>query len=147
MAKKKHTNNTPRRKRYNRRDRLQNAKKWIDQYSGNHIAKGYSKWFGVDLLCAINELEMLGHKFKPFYKEQVKKSFEARQIQKQNRKRKEVEWEDVDEGFYFVAGYTENGAPYGITLEETEEDEETQPFIKSQNSLYHLDIDDDNLPF
>ena len=59
MAKQKHNaNNTPRRKQYNQKERLQNAKKWIEQYDGKNLAKGYSKWFGVDLICAIAELEI-----------------------------------------------------------------------------------------
>lgn len=30
--------------------------------SRENIVKGYSKWFGVDQLCAIDKLELLGHK-------------------------------------------------------------------------------------
>ncbi|WP_052342684.1 hypothetical protein [Bacillus sp. EB01] len=63
MGKKK-KNNTARRKRYNQNARLQNAKEWAQQYSGKNIAKGYSVWYGVDLVCAIAELEMLGYTFK-----------------------------------------------------------------------------------
>ncbi|WP_462413210.1 hypothetical protein [Neobacillus sp. Marseille-QA0830] len=130
MAKKKHnTNNTPRRKRYNRKDRLQNAKKWAEIYNGKNLAKGYSNWFGVDLICAITELEMLGYKFKQTYKEQVKKSIEARQKQKEQRRREKEQIEDDGEGmFYFIAGYTENGVPYGLTRDEMEESDECPNF-------------------
>lgn len=124
MAKsKKNLSNTPRRKRYNRNARLQNAKKWAEQYDGKNIAKGYSNWFGVDLICAITELEMLGYKFKQSYKEQVEKSLIARQKQKENRKRKEVIENYEDDTFYFIAGYTSNGVPFGIKREEMEENE------------------------
>lgn len=149
MAKKKHnTNNTPRRKRYNRRDRLQNAKKWSEQNNGNNLAKRYSKWFGVDLNCAITELEMLGYKFKQSYKEQVKKSLEARQKQKEKRKRDKEQVEDFGEDmFYFVAGYTENGVPFGLTREEMEEGAETFPILQPPKSKNHFNINDDDFPF
>jgi hypothetical protein len=29
-------------------------------YGGNDIVRGYASWFGIDLLCAITELRMLG---------------------------------------------------------------------------------------
>lgn len=149
MAKNKHnTNNTPRRKQYNRRDRLQNAKKWVEQYNGKHIAKGYSNWFGVDLLCAITELEMLGYKFKQSYKDRLKNSLETRQKQKEKRKRNNEQNEDFGEDiFYFVAGYTENGVPFGITKEEIEKDEETSTVRQTQNSKFQFSIDDVDLPF
>jgi hypothetical protein len=149
VAKRKHnTNSTPRRKRYNRRDRLQNAKKWVEQYNGKHIAKGYSNWFGVDLLCAITELEILGYKFKQSYKNQVKNSLAARQKQKEIRKReKELEDEFGEDMFYFAAGYTENGVPFGITKAEMEEDEETNTILQTQNSKLQFSIANDDLPF
>ena len=105
MAKRKNkSSNTPRRKRYNQTVRLQNAKKWVEQYNGKNIAKGYSNWFGVHLLCAIKELELLGYKFKQSYKENVKQSLIARQKQRERRKR-EKEREQFNEGFesfYFI---------------------------------------------
>jgi hypothetical protein len=109
---KKKSSYMPRRKRYNRNARLQNAKKWAEHYNGKNIAKGYSNWFGVDLLCAITELEMLGYKFKQTYKEQVQQSLIARQKQKERRKRKELVENYEDDTFYFIAGYTSNGVPF-----------------------------------
>lgn len=44
------------------------------------------------------------------------------------RKRKQQESNCIieqDERFYFIAGYTENGVPYGVTWEEQEEIEQT----------------------
>lgn len=55
------SSSTPKRKRYNKNDRA-------EQYNGKNIAKGYSNWFGVDLVCAINELEVLGSKFNRLLK-------------------------------------------------------------------------------
>jgi len=37
----------------NRQSRLQSAKQWILTYAGKNIIKGYRKWFGVNLQCAI----------------------------------------------------------------------------------------------
>jgi hypothetical protein len=149
VAKKKHNiSNTPRRKRYSRKDRLQNAKKWMEQYNGKHLAKGYSNWFGVDLICAITELEMLGHKFKQSYKDKVKKSLEARQKHNEIRKQEKEQNEDFEEDlFYFVAGYTENGVPYGLTREEMEKVDEYPIILTSQRWKYSCNIDDDDLPF
>ncbi|MDQ1002514.1 hypothetical protein QFZ28_002914 [Neobacillus niacini] len=147
MAKsKKNPSNTPRRKRYNRNARLQNAKKWAEQYDGKNIAKGYSNWFGVDLLCAITELEMLGYKFKQTYKKQVEQSLIARQKQKESRKRKEVAENYEDDIFYFIAGYTSNGVPFGVTREEMENDEgKTSRAINKDKIIFYKNNED--LPF
>ena len=70
MSKKK-TSRTPRRKRMKRQNRLQAAKHWIPTYNGKNIIKGYRNWFGVDLLCAIQELKMLGVKLDGQYVHQA----------------------------------------------------------------------------
>jgi hypothetical protein len=149
MAKKKNkSSNTPRRKRYNQTARLQNAKKWVEQYNGKNIAKGYSNWFGVDLLCAIKELELLGYKFKQSYKENVKQSLIASQKQRERRKR-EKEREQFNEGFesfYFIEGFTSNGFPYGVTLDEINEIEEIEWQLKRQDKK-HPFIDVKDIPF
>ena len=149
MAKSKNkSNSTPRRKRYNRNARLQNAKKWAEEFNGKNIAKGYSKWFGVDLLCAISELEILGYNFKQSYKEQVKQTLVARQKQKERKRyEKEQEQNYESENFYFIAGYTSNGVPFGITTEEIETDSVDigkQWINHDKKSFFN---DDDDLPF
>jgi len=62
MKRKKRHLHGPRRKRMNRRTRLRAAKAtdWVEQYEGRDIVRGYARWFGVDPLCAIVELRMLG---------------------------------------------------------------------------------------
>jgi hypothetical protein len=40
--------------------RLQAAPRFIAGYTGKRLVLGYAKWFGVDRLCAIRELRMLG---------------------------------------------------------------------------------------
>jgi len=131
----------PKRKRYNKKQRLAAAKKWIPKYEGENLVKGYSKWFGVDKICAINELELLGNEIDTKYKEQIYKL----EIEKEDAKKAnfddpgdfEVEhfntWQDSD--YYFIAGYTSGGVPYGITWEEYErkykEDEEFDDSISN----------------
>ena len=49
-----------RRKRMKRTQRLQAAEKFFRVYNGKNIVRGYSRYFGVSLLCAALELKMLG---------------------------------------------------------------------------------------
>ena len=50
--------NTPKRKKMKRQSSLQAAKQWIIHYLGKHLVRSYQKWFGVDLFCAITELQI-----------------------------------------------------------------------------------------
>ena len=115
----------PRRKRMKSAARLQSAKSWIPTYTGSNIIKGYKNWFGVDLICAVRELRCLGIKLDEQYISAAMKSREQSIILKQ-KKREENEKKfkdplfDSDDNFYFIAGYTSGGAPYGITWEEAE---------------------------
>jgi len=121
---KKHHSSIPRHKRLSRDGRLNAAKQWLSEYEGKNIVKGYSRHFAVNSLCAVAELEMLGLTFDAAYIEQLKKAEEQRAIQNQRRrelkKEKELEtlYPESDENFYYIAGYTSGGAPYGITWEE-----------------------------
>ena len=111
-------------KTQNKQKRLKLARDWVNTYPGKHIVKGYSKKFGVDKLCAIKELRILGIEISEEYENQLRLSIEALKKQKQLRKnKKEQELKsltefDSDENFAFIAGYTSGGAPYGITHEE-----------------------------
>lgn len=126
MPKKKKRNLGPRRKRMKRQGRLQSAKHWITSYNGSNIIKGYRNWFGVDFPCAIQELRTLGVKLNEQYVSQVLKSREQSILLKQKKiqEKKDLELEnsllDSDENFYFIAGYTSGGCPYGITWEDAE---------------------------
>jgi hypothetical protein len=147
MAKSNNKSNTPRRKRYNRSARLQNAKKWAQEYNGKNIAKGYSNWFGVDLMCAITELELLGYKFKESYKKQVNQSIIARQKDKERRKlEKEQKQYDEHDGFFYIEGYTAGGFPYGIMREDLEETDMSLPkqLDRKESGVF---LDDEELPF
>lgn len=129
MAKKKKTNKNlgSRFKRMNQASRLQSAKSWLPTYEGKSILRGYRKHFGVDLLCAMRELEMLGVVLDPEYIKAVKKGVEAKLLA---RKRKKIEKQnmfepvygvDYDDYFSYIVGYTEGGAAYGVSWESDED--------------------------
>jgi len=107
-----------------REKRLRRAKKWIEQYTGNHIVKAYKKRFGVDQLCAMTELKMLGVELDPDYVERATAAEMIRreQLAEKKRDRKEREWQtlhvDQNDQFFYIAGYTSGGAPYGVTWAE-----------------------------
>src|SRR3990167_9946075 len=118
-------NRTPRRKRMLRPGILQSAKHWIPTYRGGNIVKGYKNWFGVDLVCAIKELRMLGVKLDEQYVLQALKGHENAIADRHKKKAaKKQELDDLpfdsDDHYYFIAGYTSGGFTYGITWEEAE---------------------------
>jgi hypothetical protein len=122
MSKKKV--NPPRRKTMKCLARLQSAKRWLPTYQGKSILQGYKKWFGVNLHCAIQELKILGVKLDDNYIIQVIQSHEHMILarQKKNAEREQVKSDEElfesNDMFYYIAGYTSGGAPYGLTWEE-----------------------------
>ena len=125
-------------------------------YLGKNIAKGYSRHFGVDLLCAVKELEMLEYRFTPEYKEQLEKAEENRIKQGQIRKNKKLENEMEmqpwsDDTFFYIAGLTSGGVPYGVTWEEM--DSGNNDFSHANLNALPIDIinnntdEEDEIPF
>ncbi len=116
----------------NRSQRLQSAKRWLESFEGENVIRGYRKRYGIDWLCAIRELQLLCVALDPVYVQKLEQTVES-EIQA-NRKRKlekqrlagETVWTNrcplSDENFYFIAGYTSGGAPYGITWEQAKTD-------------------------
>ncbi len=117
-------------------ERKPKAEKWVAAYDGTlyggDIVKAYRKKFAVDRMKAVEELQLLG---VPLTKEQidrekaaVKAYQELQRAKKAKRKRTREQgriqkgdllfFEDQDDIFYYIAGYTSGGAPYGITWEE-----------------------------
>ncbi|MDR3594741.1 hypothetical protein [Clostridium sp.] len=92
MKKRKNNSNVPTHKRLKKSSRLQAARCWIPKYDGQNLVKGYSKHFGVDKLCAVKELTLLGYKIRDEYVEQLRLSLEN-QI-RINQKRKELRKEN-----------------------------------------------------
>ena len=101
-----------------RAGRLASAKHWLPTYSGKHIVAGYAKWYGVDLLCAVAELKLLGVPVAPSYEAQLRQTLSARAGKK--RRSLVVEPVDTESDFNlaYVAGYTSGGCPFGIPWDE-----------------------------
>jgi hypothetical protein len=93
-------------------------------FSGKNVVRSYAKWFGVDLLCAVEELSRFGVAVDPAYVAQLKTTFACRGSRRPKQPVADpqsgghgVDW---DENFAYVAGRTEAGFPYGTTWEELE---------------------------
>ena len=141
MAKKKRKQaNTPRRKRFNRRQRLDSAKNWLSTYDGSNIARAYRKRYGVDWATAFIELDMLGVDIDSKYKEQVLESARGQvEARRQWRKERAAQMEGglegyQDENFAYIVGYTSWGFPYGVTWEEWESLEDPEPNLESEST-------------
>lgn len=67
--------------------RLQSATKWIKEYSGKNIVKGYAKWYGTSKLQAVRELQLLGIVIDEEYINQLKICEEN--VIKRNREKRE----------------------------------------------------------
>jgi len=129
MAKKKNCSQCPRRLRMKRPARLQAAKTWLLTQKGRtpaQIGASYRKWYGVDWPCAIQELTHLGVVFDPEWVAQLMRSLDghhraraARRMANENPTANGFA-EDSNEHFAYIAGYTENGVPFGVTWEEWE---------------------------
>jgi len=121
--------NTPRRKRMDKAGRLQLAEKWLKEYTGKNIVKGYAKWFGVSKLGAVSELKLLGIQIDEEYILELKKTEE--ELIKQRKKKKELkELEEREEMSYLL---------FGIPLEN-----ECEEMGKNQ---INKDMKDEDLPF
>jgi hypothetical protein len=119
--KKKNRNLGPRRKRMRRAARLMAAVTWRSRWSGKHIVSSYARWFGVDLLCAITELRMLGVAVAAEYEQQIRLTTAARAAENARRRaRKRAakirRWDDVPASWSAV--YDEDGTWASIALAE-----------------------------
>ena len=116
----------------NRNRRLKSAEKWVKTHSGKRIVQGYAKRYGVDKLCAVKELRLIGIEISEEYENQLRQSIEVLKRQRQLRKDKEgqelnsTSEFDSDENFAFIAGYTNGGFPFGITHEEMDENDNNE---------------------
>ena len=117
-------------------ERKAKAEKWVSEYDGTpyggDIIKAYRKKFAVDRMKAVAELQMLGVSLtkeqidrekaavKAYQDIQRAKKAKRKRLREQKRMQKDIPvfHEDQDETFYYIAGYTSGGAPYGVTWEE-----------------------------
>lgn len=102
--------------------RLRKARQWLAVYDGveRRIVRHYCEKFKVDIPTALRDLQEIGHVFAPGYVDAVLRGEEQRlrqkAMKKQEQAERDVDWRD--DRFYFIAGYTSGGAPYGVTWEE-----------------------------
>jgi len=100
--------------------RKKKAKGWVKTYTGTDILKDYRALFkGVDVACAMRELQEMGHQFEPDYEKKVMNDEAARinRIHREkDRKRQPQDYDNdfQDDNFFYIAGYTSGGAPYGV---------------------------------
>ena len=112
------------RKGLSRAARLKQAKQWLAGYRGKIPVRGYQKWFGVDGVCAVVELRMLGVDIPDSRLEQARRAEQARATHRARQREKYTarsSTSDWDDEFAFIAGYTEGGAPYGIRWDDEDE--------------------------
>ncbi|MDQ0974028.1 hypothetical protein QFZ31_003906 [Neobacillus niacini] len=108
--------------------RMVQAKSWLEKYDGEHIIKAYSKFFALNLKNALKELELVGAQISTQEREYTKELIKKRKQEKERKKEKrriakeQYEFEDYDDTFAFIAGYTAGSVPFGMTYEEMEED-------------------------
>ena len=103
--------------------RIRKARQWVLTYQGSHIVRAYRKRFGVDTTCALKDLGEIGA-LSP-EKLVVMQRAEQLRLERKRREREEKELQafydrfpNSNDYFYYIAGYTPGGAPYGITWEE-----------------------------
>ncbi len=135
--------------------RLKKARQWILTYNGTpkHMVRNYRKRFHVDIMTAISDLKAIGVEFTQEYLDAVKAS-EAERIRRKHLQKQQEQPdfnEFQDDRFAFIAGYTEGGAPYGISWEELglepyasyEELMEAYDRMDRQREQMKVDYDDD----
>lgn len=103
--------------------RVQSGRHWLKSFSGKRVVSSYARWFGVDLMCAAKELQILGVHFSPEYLEALRRTaaVRPRQCRDAGKEAKAVDVEPMwNQEFGYIAGYTEAGLPFGVTWEEME---------------------------
>lgn len=103
--------------------RIRKARQWVLTYQGSHIVRAYRKRFGVDTTCALKDLGEIG----ALSPEKLAAMQQAEQLRLERRQQEREEkrlqdfydrFPDSNDTFYYIAGYTPGGAPYGVTWEE-----------------------------
>ena len=103
--------------------RIRKARQWVLTYQGKHIVRAYRKRFGVDAACALRDLGKVGalspEKLAEMQRaEQIR--LERLRLEREERRFRTLYEQppDSNDDFYYIAGYTSGGAPYGITWAE-----------------------------
>lgn len=105
--------------------RIRMARQWLAAYdgTGKHIVHAYRKKFKVDITTALNDLGEID----ALTAEQLAVKRQAEEVRQRNLRREKEEkalrdfydrFPDSNDQFFFIAGYTSGGAPYGVTWAE-----------------------------
>ena len=134
--------------------RLRKGKQWLLTYTGSpkKMNKHYRERFHVDAVTAAKDLQELGVNYTQEQLDQIKQAEEQRlQQRRMEREAKERErlaelYEDSDDRFAFIAGYTDGGAPFGVMWEEVGTDqglpfEETVCLLSKLNVDHHIEVE------
>jgi len=106
-----------------REQRLNKARQWALTYQGTHIVRDYRRRFHLDYARALEDMKFIGA-LSPEKFETMKRAEEIRiQKKKEQQELKQEQsfhdrFPDSDDTFFYIAGYTPGGAPYGVTWEE-----------------------------
>lgn len=98
----------------------------------------------------MEELELLGHSFHPEHKKQIRKAHEKKCREAKRAEESLEAFESTQNGeFYFIAGYTSGGVPFGITWEEHERSmaEKSGDESSQKEKLENYDVASDEIPF
>jgi hypothetical protein len=112
MARNKKRIPGPRLHRLKRSARLDSARAWLPKYEGKKIVHSYRRRYGVDLRCAIAELQMLDVPLDPTYVDRVRTTVEN-EIKRRAARKKAPSTDhfvEVDSAFAHIVGHTEGGA-------------------------------------
>lgn len=128
-----------------RKKRMIKGKIWLNTFPADtplkKIYKLYRKKYNLPPDVAVLELIHMGYPFTEEYYLNIHKSYvamiEAKKRIIVERKKQMEDDEDSDETFYYIAGYTAGGFPYGITWEEYYKSQDVQ----KENEV--IDDDDD----
>ncbi len=128
--KKKQKQNTPKwaragNKKARHDARIRMARQWFAAYegTGKHIVHAYREKFKVDVLTALNDLGEIG----ALTPEQISMKRQAEEQRQEHLWREKESRElqafydrfpDSNDQFFYIAGYTSGGAPYGVTWEQ-----------------------------
>lgn len=113
-------------KEQRRQIRLQKGKQWLLTYTGSpkHMNKHYRERFHVDSVTAAKDLQSLGVNYTQEQLDRLRSAEEYR-IQQLHKKKKESEfqktsdfYDDCDDRFAYIVGYTSGGAAYGLQWED-----------------------------
>ena len=126
--------------------RLRKGKQWLLTYTGSpkKMNKHYRERFHVDAVTAAKDLQELGANYTQEQLDKIKQD-EAQRLRQRRMEREAKErerlvelYEDCDDRFVFIAGYTDGGAPFGVMWEEVGIDPGLS--FEEKRRLYHMQM-------